>query len=306
MQTSKAPFSARSLFESGLAFVHASVVLVGCGGTPFSSLTGPGSVVADAASPPGNGIVDAAPAPAAIDSAPAPPKDAESPAPPPSSTDAGTGASVPPDAGDAGSGASMPPDAGDLLAGLLGITKACTVASNGTFATDSSASAAVDICKLNGAFFWTADLATDCDGQTTNECNPNTDPSYTNQTSFTQSDGQPLIASVLPYVVIPLPSSRFDYTSSDVRPGALAIVIYGGLMSYGVFGDVGPADVIGGASYAMAQSLGIDPSPSTGGTSGPVTYIVFTGQGAVVSPIENHAGAVTLGGGLAQQLVANN
>jgi hypothetical protein len=321
MQTSRPSFSARSFFESRFAIVHASILVAGCGGSPFTfpaagTPTGPDSGAADAASAPGGGgMIDAAPPP----TAPAPPSDAESPAPATPSTDSGSGASppsgvgdagpgtsTPPDASDANPGASMPPDAGDLLAQLLALTKACTVASNGTFATDSSASAGVSICKLNGAFFWTADLSIDCDGQSTSQCNPSTDPGYTNQTSFTQSDGQALIASVLPYVVLPLPSSRFDYNGANVRPGALAIVIYGGVMSYGVFGDVGPADVIGGASYAMAQSLGIDPSPSNGGTSGPVTYFVFTGQGAVVSPIEDHAGAVTLGGVLAPQLVADN
>lgn len=315
MQTSRPSFSARSFFESRFAIIHASILVAGCGGSPFSfpatgTLAGPGSGAADAASPPGSGIVDAAPPPTAVDSAPAPATsstDAGSGASSPSDAgDAGLGASMPPDGGDASTGVSMPPDAGDLLDQLLALTKACTVASNGTFATDSSASAGVAICKLNGAFFWTADLSIDCDGQSTSQCNASTDPGYTNQTSFTQSNGQALIASVLPYVVLPLPSSRFDYSGADVRPGALAIVIYGGVMSYGVFGDVGPADVIGGASYAMAQSLGIDPSPSNGGTSGPVTYFVFTGQGAVVSPIEDHAGAVTLGGVLAPQLVADN
>jgi hypothetical protein len=146
----------------------------------------------------------------------------------------------------------------------------------------------------------------DCDGQTTPECNLNTDPAYQNQTSFTQSDGQPLIAAQLPFVVVPLPSSRFDYMASNIQPGALAIVIYQGQASYGVFGDEGPDNIIGEASYAMAKSLGIDPDPSTGGTDSGVTFIVFTGQQAVVDPIESHPAAVTAGASLAAALIQNN
>ncbi len=36
------------------------------------------------------------------------------------------------------------------------------------------------------------------------------------------------------------------------------------------------------------------------------TFILFTGQAAVASPIESHAAAVTLGDALAAQLVAAN
>ena len=207
---------------------------------------------------------------------------------------------------DAAPPSPLQPDAGSILDGLRSITAKCTVASNGTYATDRSASAAIDICKLNGAFFWTADLAIDCDGQKTTACNSTTDSTFSAQTSIAQSNGQPLIASELPYVVIPLPSSRFDYTKENVPLGALAIVLYGDQVMYGVLGDEGPTGVIGEASYAMAASLGLDPTPKTGGTSGPVTYIVLTGKSAVVSPVESHGAAVTLSTTLVPQLIANN
>jgi Fungal chitosanase of glycosyl hydrolase group 75 len=201
---------------------------------------------------------------------------------------------------------STTPDAGDVLSGLKAITATCTVASNGTYATDRSATAAIDICKLNGAFFWTADLAIDCDGQKTAECNSTTDATFEAETTVTQSNGQPLISSELPFVVVPLPSSRFDYTKENIQPGALAIVIYGDQIVYGIFGDEGPTGVIGDASYAMAASLGMSTNPKTGGTAGAVTYIVLTGKGAVVSPAEAHAAAVTVGGTLTPALIANN
>jgi hypothetical protein len=54
-----------------------------------------------------------------------------------------------------------------------------------------------------------------------------------------------------------------------------------------VFADEGPSNIIGEASYATAVALGIDPNPATGGTAGPVTFIVFTGT--VPNPVENNA-----------------
>jgi hypothetical protein len=196
--------------------------------------------------------------------------------------------------------------AADLIARLEMLTAHCTVASAGQYSTDVGAPPSVDICRLNGAFFWKSDMDIDCDGKSTAVCNSTTDPAYQNQTSFTQSDGQPLDASMLPYIVVPLPSTRFDYAAQGISGGAVAIVLYNGRMNFGVFGDEGPADIIGEASYAMAQSLGIDPNPATGGVDSGVTFIVFTGTGAVAMPIENHQAAVTLGQQLADQLLRNN
>ena len=62
-----------------------------------------------------------------------------------------------------------------------------------------------------------------------------------------------------------------------------------------MFGDEGPTSIIGEASYATAQALGIDPDPSTGGTDTGVAYIAFTGSAAVVPVIEDHAMTVQLG-----------
>jgi hypothetical protein len=233
------------------------------------------------------------------------------PRPPRDGALADAGVSVPgitgPDGGAAQDAKSDPPPESGLAADLLALTAKCDVASNGKYATDVGEKATVDICKLKGAFFWKADLDVDCDGQQTTECNKANDPDYQNQTSFTQqSDGKPLIASKLPYVVIPLPSSRFRYDDQGIEPGALIIVIYQGKVAYGVFGDQGPDQIIGEASYAMAKSLGIDANPASGGTDSGVTYIALTGKGAVVRPIEDHAAAVKLGEKLAAALVTAN
>jgi hypothetical protein len=208
--------------------------------------------------------------------------------------------------GDADTDGDTDTGAGDLVQQLEALTAGCSAASTSRYATDEGEPATVDVCALAGAFFWKADMDVDCDGQETAECNLAADPWYQGETSFTQSDGQPLVASLLPYVVVPLPSARFDYQASGIEPGAACIVIYDGTLQYGVFGDEGPKAIIGEASYAMAASLGIDPDPSTGGADDGVTYIVFTGAGAAVSPIEDHQAAVDLGQQLAAHLLADN
>jgi hypothetical protein len=193
-----------------------------------------------------------------------------------------------------------------LISELSALTAHCNSPSHGKYATDDGEPSNVSICKLNGAYFWKADMDVDCDGQSTSQCNHKTDPWYQNQTSFNQSNGKPLVASSLPYVVIPLPSSRFSYHTAGIHPGAVVAVIYNGKLSFGVFGDEGPSNIIGESSYAMAKSLGINPDPENGGTDGTVTYIAFTGGGAVASPIENHQAAVTLGQKLASALIQGN
>jgi hypothetical protein len=83
-------------------------------------------------------------------------------------------------------------------------------------------------------------------------------------------------------------------------------VIYDGKLEFGVFGDQGPDEIIGEASYAMAKKLGIDPDPNTGGSDGPVYYIAFSGDNARVSVMEDHAEAVTIGTARVQELLSSN
>jgi hypothetical protein len=231
------------------------------------------------------------------------------------STDAGTGTSS--DAGptsDAGSSvdAGLPPDAGLAVtaANLLALMQHCTQASPVLSSTDDGLPATIPICSLKGAFFWKADMDVDCDGQVTTSCNPTTDPAFQAETSLEDSQGHPLNAAVLPYFVVPLPSTQaggFDYQASGLHLGAVGLVIVNGQLAWGVFGDEGPDNIIGEASYAMAQSLGVDPDPSTGGRDAvDVTYLVFTGSGALLPSPEDHAAAVSLGQTLAAKLLADN
>lgn len=48
--------------------------------------------------------------------------------------------------------------------------------------------------------------------------------------------------------------------------------------------------------------MGVDPDPVTGGADDGATYIVLTGAGAVVDPIESHDAAVALGRALVSSL----
>jgi hypothetical protein len=133
----------------------------------------------------------------------------------------------------------------------------------------------------------------DCDGITTSHCSNSTDPAYFNETSFTTSTGAFFTADVTHYFVIPLPSSRFNYQASGISPGSVAAVVYNGKVAYAVFADEGPDSIIGEGSYALAVALGIDPNPATGGTAGPVTFIVY--PGVVPNPVENNSTIDTVG-----------
>lgn len=188
------------------------------------------------------------------------------------------------------------PTAAQLLAKVSG---KCNQVSKGAYSNKNGGKA--PICASGNAYYWTSGMAIDCDGQTTTQCNKNTDCCYQPDTSFHQSDGKPLSAAVLPYVVIPLPGKIWSYKKAGLKGGDVVVVIYKGQVEYAVFGDEGPNDSIGEASYATAKSLGIDDNPKTGGTAGPVTYIVF--KNSVVSPIESHANAVSSGQKLAQAFV---
>lgn len=209
------------------------------------------------------------------------------------------GSSVTPD------GSSITPDASaaptaDQLLGKLG---SCTQV-GGDYAKDSGGAQVISICGLSNAVFWQADMDVDCDGKMSAQCNLSTDPDYQDQTAATDSHGDPLDAAALPFVVIPGISSRFDYAAAGLEMGSVVAVIYSGKLVYGVLGDIGPTSIIGEASYATAAALGIDPDPSTGGVDNGVSYIAFTGSGAVVDPIEDPAAAVALGTAKAMELLA--
>lgn len=189
------------------------------------------------------------------------------------------------------------------------LTASCdVVAGSDKFAFDSGADPVAPICQLTdptsghvAAFWWHTDLDVDCDGGTTDTCKA--DPAYQPETSATTSAGAPLDASVVPFIVIPLPSARFDYAASGIALGDAAVVSYGLETAYAVFGDEDPEDIIGEGSYALASALGIDPDPVSGGADQGVTFVVFVGKDARVSPIEDPTQAEAVGKPLAQKLL---
>jgi hypothetical protein len=201
---------------------------------------------------------------------------------------------------DSGGGGGGAPTAQELLAKVTG----CTQISNGTYKTDSEAGRTIPVCDKTGAVFWKADMDIDCDGQRTAQCNEDTDCCFLPDTAFHQSNGQPLNAATLPYVVVPSPSSTWDYRNFGISGAGSVAIIFNNQVLYGVVGDTGPSDIIGEASYATAQRLGINPDPSNGGTDSGVTYIFF--KNSRVNPIENQANAASTGQQLARQFINAN
>lgn len=174
--------------------------------------------------------------------------------------------------------------------------------SDGEYAKDEEGSAEIPVCQSGDSVHWKADFDVDCDGQPTDVCNEDTDPAFQPETAFPQSDGDPLIAAKLPYIVVPSSSDIWDYTSADIDGGTVAAVTYEDKVVYAVVGDTGPDSIIGEGSYALADELGIDPDPSTGGVDGAVVdFILF--PGTVSDPIEDHAKATAAGEAAASKLV---
>lgn len=162
----------------------------------------------------------------------------------------------------------------------------------------------VPICTLNGAVWWTSAMSIACDGGKGAACM--SAPGYSSGTAGTDSKGQPLDASTLPFVVVPQPSDGFDWTTAGLSFGSVAAVLYKDKLAYAIVGDLGDEDIAGEGSYALAQALGIDPDPSTGGVATGVSYVLFTGATGVVQHNEDHAEAEQLGEALAARLMQSN
>ena len=186
--------------------------------------------------------------------------------------------------------------------------KLLSVLDNGTqlipklFKTDANAQPTIEIFELQSdyyALFFVADMDIDCDGEPDDLCNENTDPWFYPATSA----GTGIYASVTPFYVVPV---SFDHQAYGIELGSIAAVIYNGKVVYGPLLDkCGVDDVIGEASYAMAEYLGIDPDPQYGGTNGPVTYIAFAGPSAQVdnNNYTNHEMAIELGNARSKELM---
>lgn len=208
----------------------------------------------------------------------------------------GTDGSTPP--------ADAPLPTGPTAAQLMARIASCASVVGGPYRAGNSSPATISVCGVPDAVFWKADLDVDCDGKVSAQCNLMTDPYFMDQTAGWDSNGDPLDAATLPFVVIPGRSSRFDYRAAGLTMGSVVVVIYQDRVVYGVLGDVGPTAIIGEASYRMAELLGIDPDPSTGGVETGVAYIAFTGPEARVEVMEDHDEATAAGIELATMLLS--
>ncbi|HTA93693.1 MAG TPA: glycoside hydrolase family 75 protein [Polyangiaceae bacterium] len=204
---------------------------------------------------------------------------------------------------DSGVNDTTPTDA--TAAQLLALIAPCMQISTGLLAPAPGRTADVQVCGLSNAVFWTSELAVDCDGKTTTICNRQQDPQYNASTVGKDSMGNSLDASLVPYVEVPAQSTIFDYHAAGISMGSVAVVIYKDRLAYGVIGHEQASDVIGAASYAMAELLGIDPNPVTGGLeTEDVTYFAFTGTSNVVPALEDETAATQLAKAAAAELVA--
>ncbi|MGW5135699.1 glycoside hydrolase family 75 protein [Streptomyces sp. NPDC004135] len=186
-------------------------------------------------------------------------------------------------------------------ADLLAKVRDCVPVSRGNYRSDYGAPATIPVCGTRDAVYWKADMDIDCDGRPGPRCNRRTDPYFAPSTAFAQSDGRPLSAERLPFIVVPAPGRIWDYREHGVRGGSVVAVIHRDRVQYAVVGDTGPQHIIGEASYATAKALGIRPDPHGGGVPSGVTYIVF--KNTRVSPIEDHAAAVAAGERAAKRFV---
>src|SRR5262249_49279003 len=102
------------------------------------------------------------------------------------------------------------------------------------------------------------------------------DPDGQSATSLRYPDRKSLDPTVVPYFVLP---GGFEAKHPGVHLGDVAAVVHEGKVAYAIWGDVGPKEMLGEGSIALAKALGIDADPARGGTDAGVFYVVFPGSG---------------------------
>ena len=201
---------------------------------------------------------------------------------------------------------TIPGSEGDVAATqLLTLTNwgAVILETSNQFRMDGGRPKNVSMYTLTNATFWTADMDIDSDGRETPLCNKKRDPWFQNQLSC----GTDIAADETPYFVIPI-GKPADYQKRGIEIGQVGAVIYSNRVAYAVFLDeCGDRTLIGEASVATANLLGVDSDPKTGGTDKPVTYLVFIGEsGRITDPKDypDHKKAVAIGVRRAKELLA--
>ena len=188
---------------------------------------------------------------------------------------------------------------------LLGLLEPCIQISNGQLAREAGKAKDIPVCGFGSAVYWTSQLSVDCDGKRTDTCNAQTDPQSSDSTLGKDSGGESLDAAAVPFVEVPRASSAFDYEAAGLRMGSVVAVIYQGRLAYGVLGQEQAQDVIGAASVAMANDLGINSDPIRGGLqTKDVTYLAFEGNEWVAPALEDVTQSAALAERAASELLA--
>jgi hypothetical protein len=133
------------------------------------------------------------------------------------------------------------------------------------------------LVKTEDGLYMRAKFDVDADGH------PNVkkiDPKHGSlHTTLRYSEGNGSVnADAVPYVVLP----KGQFKEHGVKVGDLAIVRNkeNGALTVAVFGDVGPRHKRGEGSMALARELGLNPSPTHGGTqSRNIEYLAIPGSG---------------------------
>ena len=171
----------------------------------------------------------------------------------------------------------------------------------------------ITLYKNNESVFWYGDLDIDCDGPVLDyRCSNDVQ----GQSELSCGDAT-INPAVTPFYVIPinragsdnpsaLPADYFDYTKNGIDIGQIAAIIYNDKVIYCPFLDeCGIPFVIGEASYAAAEMLGIDPDPTNGGVDSGAIFITFKGALNRLNEGEydDHAKALEIGNACALAFV---
>lgn len=125
----------------------------------------------------------------------------------------------------------------------------------------------------DGLIYFTSGMAIDADGSPRAT---QIDPYGQLETSLRFDNGKYVDSERINYIALP----GGLYSKYGIKLGDFALVKYGNRFAYAIFADVGPESVIGEGSMALAANLGINNSPTGGGVSQGVEYLIFAGSGS--------------------------
>jgi Fungal chitosanase of glycosyl hydrolase group 75 len=130
---------------------------------------------------------------------------------------------------------------------------------------------AKQLVQTSAGIYLRSGMAVDADGSPRAR---QIDPTGQTSTSMRYADNRSVNAEVVPYMVLP----GGAYQRFGVQLGDMVLVRNkdNGKMAVAVFADVGPRNKTGEGSMELAREVGLNPSPTHGGTSRPsIEYLVL-------------------------------